>query len=584
MYYVPVGEVKLSVGEYISLVGEFEKVNVNGNFWEFDFNSYLLNKNVKYKISNVIILKRNFKFINYYFYKIVNTSNNLSKLFIFQQKTSDSVYKNLNNYSLTYLINLSGLNVYLIANFFNKKIFKNSKRYKKYKIIPIILYFLYSYLLGFKLFILKSCILLIINWIELNWNFRLSKFTKLSIIWIVCLFINPLFVFNIGFVFSIIAVLFIKKYKDKKPMTNLIYNFLIINSIFIPLQVFYDYKFFWFSSIFEILLVPFISFCFILSFLFIIPFCNPILEFVYKILYLYTKSFSYINLTTIVGSFSVLWLISYFIILKVILSLQINKKSIRNFLIVILSFNSFLIVEFNQLLNLNSTIVMLNVGNANSFLLQYKGKNILFDAGSGVGFNKTSFESYLIYKGIRKIDAAFISHNHKDHYDQLESIERTYNIKEIFWNTDNKRTYVIKDLKITNFIETSNKDENDNSQVSLIEVKNRKILFTGDATKKREYSLINDPIFESKVKGGIDFLQVGHHGSKTSTSESFIKLIKPKTCFISGHKKNNLNFPSKETIDTLNKYSCKTYVTNGRNSYKYNIRTSKVKRIQKNSF
>ncbi|WP_158500861.1 ComEC/Rec2 family competence protein [Spiroplasma cantharicola] len=227
---------------------------------------------------------------------------------------------------------------------------------------------------------------------------------------------------------------------------------------------------------------------------------------------------------------------------------------------------------------------MLNVGNGNSFLFQYKGKNILFDAGKGNGFNKKSLQQYLLYNGVRKIDALFISHNHKDHYDQIDDLKAIYNIKNIFYNYDNQFIFTIRDLKISNFIELENKDENDNSQVSLLEVKGKKILFTGDISKKRESRLLQNKDFLTKINGGIDLLQVAHHGSKTSSSQSFIKTIKPRNCFISGHKSKIYDFPSQDTIKTLKKYQCKTYITNAKNSYKYKVKSNRVIKVQKNFF
>ncbi|WP_157806940.1 ComEC/Rec2 family competence protein [Spiroplasma floricola] len=574
-----VGEVNVSVGEYISLTGNLENINVNGNFWELDFNSYLLNRNVKYKIIDSSIRKLNFYSIQYFLFKIINSSNNLSKLLLFQQKTDDPIYNNLNSYSLGYLINLSGLNIYIISNFLNKKLFDRCQIYKKYKIVLIILLFYYSYLLNFKLFILKSAILLIINWIELNWKFKFSRVTKLSILWIACLFINPLFIFNIGFIFTLIAFLFIKKYTDKKPITNIFYNFLIINVVFAPVQIFYYYKYFWFSSIFKVLLIPIITFSFTSSLFFMIPFLKTVLNLIYQLLYFFSKSLTYINLTTICGSFSFLFLIAYFTLFILISHFKFSKKILKLVFISLFSLNIFLIFELNQFSQISPSITMLNVGNGNSFLFQYKNRTILFDAGKGSGFNKNSLEQFLIYKGIRKIEAVFISHNHKDHYDQLESVKNSYKVKNIFFNYNLKTNYIFQDLKITNFIELNNNDENNNSQISLLEIANKKILFTGDATKKREYRLVKNEVFLTKIKGGIDFLQVGHHGSKTSTSEKFIEIIKPKTCYISGHKSKTLNFPNKETIETLNKYKCQTYVTNGTTSYKYKIKNGETFKI-----
>ena len=49
----------------------------------------------------------------------------------------------------------------------------------------------------------------------------------------------------------------------------------------------------------------------------------------------------------------------------------------------------------------------------------------------------------------------------------------------------------------------------------------------------------------------IDFLKVGHHDSKTSSSKEFISKINPKYSIISVGRKNKYGHPNKETMETL---------------------------------
>ena len=57
--------------------------------------------------------------------------------------------------------------------------------------------------------------------------------------------------------------------------------------------------------------------------------------------------------------------------------------------------------------------------------------------------------------------------------------------------------------------------------------------------------------------GKIDVLKVGHHGSKTSTSEELLKELQPGLAIISCGKNNRFNHPHKETIDKLKEYKIK---------------------------
>ena len=86
----------------------------------------------------------------------------------------------------------------------------------------------------------------------------------------------------------------------------------------------------------------------------------------------------------------------------------------------------------------------------------------------------------------------------------------------------------------------------------------------GDAGVGVEKNLVSKYNLEN-----ITILKVGHHGSKTSTSEEFITEIKPKYAIISVGRNNRYNHPSKEVIDTLNKQ--KVYRTDTMGSIMFEI-------------
>ena len=67
----------------------------------------------------------------------------------------------------------------------------------------------------------------------------------------------------------------------------------------------------------------------------------------------------------------------------------------------------------------------------------------------------------------------------------------------------------------------------------------------GDASSKVEKELLE------QEKDPITFLKVGHHGSKTSTSEEFIKTINPKYAIISVGRNNRYGHPNQEVLDRL---------------------------------
>ena len=73
----------------------------------------------------------------------------------------------------------------------------------------------------------------------------------------------------------------------------------------------------------------------------------------------------------------------------------------------------------------------------------------------------------------------------------------------------------------------------------------------------------------------IDVLKVGHHGSKTSSSKSFIDDINPKYSIISVGKNNRYGHPNKEVLDNLEQ--SKIYRTDIDGSILFKIKNNKLK-------
>lgn len=75
------------------------------------------------------------------------------------------------------------------------------------------------------------------------------------------------------------------------------------------------------------------------------------------------------------------------------------------------------------------------------------------------------------------------------------------------------------------------------------------MLFTGDIEKEAEEILVSKYKETNILKSTI--LKVAHHGSKTSSSEQFLKLVNPNAALIGIGKNNRYGHPNKEVIDRL---------------------------------
>ena len=132
----------------------------------------------------------------------------------------------------------------------------------------------------------------------------------------------------------------------------------------------------------------------------------------------------------------------------------------------------------------------------------------------------------------------------------------------------------IKELNIDNnklyFLQTKEYDnENDNSNVIYTELNEYKFMFMGDAGLDKEKDILDKYNITD-----IDVLKVGHHGSKTSSSEKFINEINPKYSVISVGKNNRYGHPNKEVINNLK--DTKIYRTDEDGSIMFKINDNKL--------
>ena len=132
-------------------------------------------------------------------------------------------------------------------------------------------------------------------------------------------------------------------------------------------------------------------------------------------------------------------------------------------------------------------------------------------------------------------------------------------IKEL--NIDDNKLYFLNNKDYGN--------ENDNSSVIYTELDGYKFMFMGDAGVE-----VEEDILEKYNLKNIDVLKVGHHGSKTSSSNKFINEIKPKYSIISVGKNNRYGHPNDSVLDNLE--DSKIYRTDQNGSIMFKIKKSKL--------
>ena len=98
-------------------------------------------------------------------------------------------------------------------------------------------------------------------------------------------------------------------------------------------------------------------------------------------------------------------------------------------------------------------------------------------------------------------------------------------------------------------------DPNNGSLVFLLETPNGSMLLTGDAGIEEEYA------FLALLPDHVDVLKVGHHGSRTSTSDELLEALRPSYGIVSLGEENSFGHPHEEVIERLQKYGVEIYRT-----------------------
>ncbi|MDP8036267.1 DNA internalization-related competence protein ComEC/Rec2 [Pasteurella atlantica] len=215
-------------------------------------------------------------------------------------------------------------------------------------------------------------------------------------------------------------------------------------------------------------------------------------------------------------------------------------------------------------------------GLANALVYQHglQTKAVLYDTGVSWGKGKAQNSMakleilpYLKRNGI-KVDAIFLSHDDKDHSGGIVDILKAYPKARLISSSNrkyaNRQTEPCIQGKQWQFGKfhlqvyypkaVTFKAKNANSCVILVKIQNFKILLTGDITQNEE------PYFSQKI-GRVDFLQVPHHGSKTSTSYTLLNYTKPKFAMVSTGRWNIWHLPNKNIIKRLEKRNIKVLDT-----------------------
>ncbi|WP_227935367.1 MBL fold metallo-hydrolase [Alkalihalobacillus deserti] len=221
----------------------------------------------------------------------------------------------------------------------------------------------------------------------------------------------------------------------------------------------------------------------------------------------------------------------------------------------------------------------IDVGQGDATLLIGPNFTILIDAGR---HDANDVTPYLRSQGVSDIDLMMITHPHSDHIGQADTVMQEFNVQEVWMSGDEHTSQTFE--QVLDAILTSGADYHEpragdsyrfgSALVEVVSPKDVtgdlnegsisvritygdiKFLFTGDAEHQTERDMIN-----RSHDLQADIFQLGHHGSTTSNTQSFLDNVQPEVAIYSAGEGNSYGFPHDEIINRVKSIGIDLYGT-----------------------
>lgn len=535
----------------------------------------------------------------------------LSAMLLAEKSEMDAEVKELyQKNGIGHVLAISGLHISFIGLGIYKLVRRTGLSYIVSGILSMVILTAYVCMIGFSVSVVRAYIMLLLK-IGADMSGRVyDMVTGLALsatIWIVY---QPLYLTDAGFYMSYGAVLGIvlilpalQKIITWKWMSGLLAS-LSIHIMLFPILLWYYFEIPTYSMLWNLFVIPLMSYVLGLGMLGSLCqlLCQPLGYFILKGCYWILELFEMMSrmgsnfpmARLVLGQPKIWELLFYYIVLCSLLlfihyckDVAVLKRSRRYLGILLLLPIVFIMYQPKGKL----LITMLDVGQGDAIFLEGpEGNTYLIDGGSSdvTQLGKYRIEPYLKSQGVGRLDYVFISHGDTDHYAGVEEMlgrqalgVRICNLVfpvnyqqdealiklAILAKSVDTNVLVIKEgmnlsegkLQITCI--QPGKEEmtltgNAGSMVLEVRFCEFEMLCTGDVEAEGEERLLT----HIKEKD-YDVLKVAHHGSKNSTSQTFLEEAEAKIALISAGKDNSYGHPHPETLERLKEAGCSVYKT-----------------------
>ena len=548
--------------------------------------------------------------------------------------SSDFITQNtMDNYrelGIVHLLAISGLHIAIIVSIVYNLLLRVGVTREKSIVILLVCLPIYGILTGASPSVTRSVFMTMLLLLGRRWG-KGGQFVAIDVIattFLLYLFVNPYVLYNVGFQLSFLVTLILLLSAPYILKVTLHPVSLLLTTSFqsmlcsAPILLYFFFEFSIISvlvnllyiPIFNVILLPYLLFVFVLHLLlgsFIDPLLYPLNEMIIFTNNL-TEKIAVLPWNTIVlGRPSMLFLLLYgWGLFLFFVQWEKGVKGMKKFFLFLFPFFLFLGQYMLTNLSLDGEVTFLDVGQGDCIFIRLPfGKgNYLIDTGGSLTFEKQPWQErdqafdvgedtvvpFLKSKGVTKLDKLILTHGDADHAGSAEAILQEMRVQELVlpdrkeknelerkligmaqsegiairfvhegdrWKVGENRFYILSPEV------NSQSDSNDGSIVIYTELGGLKWLFTGDLEAEGEAKLM-----KKNPTLSVDVLKVGHHGSKSSTTEEFLEKISPQRAIISVGKNNRYQHPHQEVLKRMQEREMTIYRTDLNGAITYTFR------------
>lgn len=553
-YYVYAANHSYQVGDFLTAEGYASELRITSYESRFDFAAYLSNYGVKAEISGAKI-SENFLFPlrikprrDAVFSSLSPSAYSAVLAIFFNSKDYDSsLIASADELNLLFVLSSSGFLYGGVVRLLSKPFAAISKKAQRIAEISIAS-LLIPFAIG-KIGAIRAYLCLLIKG-----NRRFSDYlSRLSFVGLLLLAIDFHFAYQSGYLLGfLIAFLFcfsrpfFSSFSSKGRKWG---GKLLLFSLTIPSGIYFATGgFHLLSPLYATLLSPLVLLIYLLSLFsfFLFPLTGP-LDWVGSALEWILANFNKVNPTIPLPPISSAGILFYYLLLIICFMLLEFGLSHKAAFIG----TSFLVIYLLSLLPLQgyvcSSVAFINVGQGDSILLVHHGKALLVDTGGSLSFDMASevLLPYFRKRRVYSLEALALTHADFDHSGAKESLLASFPVKQVL-DSPADFPFYLDDLRIDNLNDYGVAGENESSLVLSFSLGGDDYLLMGDATSDIEERIIADHPDLS-----CDILKVGHHGSDTSSSKSFLLALRPEVAVISVGAANSYGHPDESVIRRL---------------------------------